>query len=167
MTRFATMLWHRNEPIGICVFVSPPLSLAGRNRFFGSSGRWDRTRARVMNRRLVMLSRVVIHPTYRGAGIAAAFVRRSCEACPYPWIETLAGMGNVNPFFEKAGFVRVPVRATAADRARTRRDYSKFYGGRRHDGRLVSQETFAKSRHSRPVYYIFDNRTACETRSAG
>lgn len=114
-----------------------------------------------------MLSRVVLHPTYRGAGLAAAFVRRSCELCPWPWIETLAGMGHVNPFFEKAGFVRVAVGATTPVKARSRRDHSKLFGGRRRNGSqgLVSKETFEKSRHARPVYFIFDNRAACESRN--
>ncbi|HVJ69234.1 MAG TPA: hypothetical protein VM510_14705 [Caulifigura sp.] len=107
-----------------------------------------------------MLSRVVLHPTYRGAGIAADFVRRSCELCPFPWIETLTEMGRVNPFFEKAGFVRVPVDDTRRAGVKSRRGHSSIYGGRRRDGRriLVSQETYEKSRHARPVYYIFDNR---------
>ena len=35
-------------------------------------------------------------------GVAAAFVRRACELCPVPWIEALAVMGQVNPFFERA-----------------------------------------------------------------
>jgi hypothetical protein len=153
-----TLLWHGDEPIGICVFVSPPLSLALRNRFFGRSGRWDRTSLRMMNRRLALLQRVVIHPTYRGAGIAARFVRRSCDLCPYDWIETLTQMGHVNPFFEQAGFIRV---GEVSTRARSRRQHSTLYGGRRRNPQqgLVTRETFEKSRHAHPVYYIFDNRS--------
>ena len=147
----------------MCVFSTPPLSLSGRNRFFGLSGRWDSLRIRTLNRKISMLSRVVLHPTYRGAGIGADFVRRSCEFCPSPWVETLTEMGRINPFFEQAGFVRVPGRTQAA-RARSRLGHSSIYGGRRKDGRriLVSQETFEKSRYAKPVYYIFDNRENCQ-----
>ena len=159
-------MWHGEEPIGICIFSTPPLSLAGRNRFFGWSGRWDRLRLRTLNQQVSMLSRVVLHPTYRGAGIAADFVLRSCELCPWPWIETLTEMGRINPFFEKAGFLRVPTGATSSVKLKSRRGHSSIYGGRRKDGSriLVSRETFEKSRFANPVYYIFDNRAACNAR---
>jgi N-acetylglutamate synthase-like GNAT family acetyltransferase len=94
-----------------------------------------------------VLSRVVLHPTYRGAGIAAAFVRRACETCPIPWIETLTAMGRANPFFERAGFVRVGV---------IRKSKKPGYGA--YTRNRVSAETLAKSRYSEPVYYVFDNR---------
>lgn len=105
-----------------------------------------------LNRKLWLLSRVVLHPTYRGAGIAAAFVRQACATCPVDWIETLSAMGHANPFFERAGFVRVGVaRHDPASAAR----YAKIYGGK--DVR-VSAETVRKSRYSEPVYYVLDNR---------
>ena len=156
LTRKLILLWHGHEPIGICVFVSPPISLKLRNRFFGRSGKWTRTALKVLNRQLVLLQRVVIHPTYRGAGIAAAFVRRACELCPHPWIETLTQMGHINPFFEKAGFTRVGV--VSANR-QSRRDHSALYGGKRRARQtFITHETFDKSRFANPVYYIFDNR---------
>jgi hypothetical protein len=143
--------------------------LAGRNRFFGLSGRWDRVRLQSLNRHLAMLSRVVLHPTYRGAGIGADFVRRSCELCPWPWIETLTEMGRINPFFEQAGFLRIPTCAATQNKVQSRRGHSSIYGGRRKNGSriLVSRETYEKSRYSSPVYYILDNRAACAARRAG
>lgn len=112
---------------------------------------------RALNWQLVMLSRVVIHPTYRGAGIAARFVRRSCELCPYRWIETLTQMGHINPFFEAAGFVRV---GSSRPKHHDRISHSVIYGGRRHHASpgLVTEETHRKSRYAEPVYYVFDNR---------
>jgi hypothetical protein len=98
------------------------------------------------------LSRVVLHPTYRGAGLAAAFVRRACQTCPVSWIETLTAMGQANPFFERAGFVRVGV---VRKGRKPRGDAAIAYGKR---GVRVSAETIAKSRFSEPVYYVFDNR---------
>ena len=153
-----TLLWHGEEPIGICVFASPAMSLRLRNQYFGLSGRWCRTKTRVMNTQLVTLSRVVIHPAYRGAGIASAFIRRSCELCRWPWIEALAQMGHMHPFFEKAGFVRVGV---SESRLQSRSRHSALYGsGGRRDGQpwMVTRETSEKSRFARPVYYVFDNR---------
>jgi len=152
------LLWHGDEPIGICVFSSPAISLRQRNRFFGFSGKWSRIKIRTLNRQLVTLSRVVLHPTYRGAGLAAAFIRRSCELCEWPWIEALAQMGHMNPFFEKAGFVRVGVTRHASQSIQ---GHSAIYGNRsgRHGKKsLVSKETHEKSRYAEPVYYIFDNK---------
>ncbi|QDT36114.1 ATP-binding cassette domain-containing protein [Stratiformator vulcanicus] len=170
--RFVTVLWHDDRPIGICVFASPPLSLAQRNRFFRRKSRWSRLGLRVLNRQLVHLSRVVLHPTYRGAGLAAAFVRQSCEAVPFPWVETLAAMGNINPLFERAGFTRVGSSTTTNS---DRRRHSAIYGSptKRHgpaskQKRLLSQESHIKSRFAAPVYYVFDNRSEFERRrSAG
>ena len=98
-----------------------------------------------------MLSRIVLHPTYRGAGLAAAFVRASCATCPVPWIESLSVMGHLNPFFEKAGFRRVGT--VRKSRPLSPRACARLYGGSR-----LTQETLRKSLHSEPVYYLFDNR---------
>ena len=117
---------------------------------------------RTLNKQLVMLSRVVIHPTFRGAGIAKEFVRRSCELSGSPWIETLTQMGHINPFFERAGFTKV---GTSQNNQRSRNLHSKLYGSRQNyaeEKGLISQQTFNKSRYSNPIYYIFDNRQNCK-----
>ena len=106
-----------------------------------------------LNEQLWLLQRVVLHPTYRGAGIAAAFVRQACETCPVNWIETLSAMGHASPFFEKAGFRRIGI----IGRARSQRERSgvaQFAG----NARAVTGETRRKSDRGDPVYYVFDNR---------
>ena len=136
------------RPIGIAVFVSPPMSLAGRNRFFGRRGRWGRLEMRMMNRQLILLQRLVLHPTYRGAGLAVPFLKTACDRTGVRWVETLTGLGETHPVFERAGFVRVGrVRLAAAKR--TRAGHSALFGGRD-----VTPETFAKSRHTSPVYFV-------------
>ncbi|MFW6125356.1 MAG: hypothetical protein ACOC46_04340 [Pirellulales bacterium] len=151
------------------MFGAPMLSLRARNRFFGTRGPSSRAAARALNRKLAVLSRVVVHPTYRGAGLAAAFVRHSCRTCPWPWIETLSEMGHLNPFFEHAGFRRLGLASARRD---SRQKYSALWGGRagrKQPGRggavgkaprrrLVTPETYRKSRFAQPVYYLFDNR---------
>jgi len=91
----------------------------------------------------------VLHPTYRGAGIAAGFVREACRSCPVPWVETLTAMGHANPFFERAGFTRVGV---------VRKASRGPYGGQFGTRATCTRETAEKSRYSEPVYYVFDNR---------
>ena len=143
------LLWHGPEPVGICVFGTPAASLSLRSQFFGLSNSRSKVAMGALNEQLWLLQRVVIHPTYRGAGIASDFVRRACELCPVDWIETLTAMGHANPFFERAGFTRVGViRKTAKS------GQHGAYGGHAR----VSAETLAKSRFSEPVYYVFDNR---------
>jgi len=161
--RYVTVLWHHDEPIGLCVFASPARALKQRSRFFGLSGGWSRVRLQALNQQLVTLSRVVLHPTYRGAGLAAAFIRASCQSCTWPWIEALAEMGHINPFFERAGFVRVGVTAPTQ---RSRAGHSALYGAQRdHTGRqrLITTESYEKSRHAQPVYYLYDNRKKSTT----
>ena len=136
------VLWHGPDAVGICVFSTPAASLTLRSQFFGLRDPRSGPALSALNEQLWLLQRVVLHPTYRGAGVAAAFVRRCCELCPVPWVETLSAMGRANPFFERAGFTRVgiirkpPGRRTSAD----------------------GTERERKSRHSEPVYYVFENR---------
>ena len=101
------LLWHAAEPVGVCVFGAPAAALALRSRYFGLTNPRTRTALAALNEKLWLLQRVVLHPAYRGAGIAAAFVRRACELCPVDWVETLSAMGHANPVFERAGFTRV------------------------------------------------------------
>lgn len=121
------------------MFAAPAASVTWRSRFFGLRGSRAGDQLAALTPQLWVLARVVLHPTYRGAGLAGPFVRRACELCPVPWIEALAAMGRANPFFEKAGFVRVGV-------IRKKR-------GERGEGRFRE-----------PVYYVFDNRRALVSR---
>jgi ABC-type ATPase with predicted acetyltransferase domain len=101
------LLWHAAEPVGVCVFGAPVAAVAMRSRYFGLKGPRTLTALAALNAKLWVLQRVVLHPAYRGAGVAAAFVRRACELCPADWVETLSVMGHANPVFERAGFARV------------------------------------------------------------
>ena len=101
------LLWHGAEPVGVCVFGAPAAAVAMRSRFFGLANPRTRVALAALNEKLWVVRRVVLHPPYRGAGLAAAFVRRACELCPVDWVEALAVMGHANPVFERAGFARV------------------------------------------------------------
>jgi len=50
------------------------------------------------------ISRVIVHPAYRGLGIGAALVRRYLRR--FPRADTLAVMADFNPVFERAGMTR-------------------------------------------------------------
>lgn len=51
------------------------------------------------------ISRVVVHPSYRGCGIGKAIVERYID--DYPLTEVIAVMAKYNPVFDKAGMIRV------------------------------------------------------------
>ena len=166
------MLWDRiaegdERAVGICVFTTAPVSLAGRRKYFGLQGKWTKLGLQALNRQVVLLSRVVLHPTYRGVGIGAEFIRRSCESSGWAWVETLTELGRLNPVFERAGFQRV---RTERREYRNRTGHSAIYGTRRGGygkKRLVSEETFEKSRFSHPTYFVFDNRRNAGSRGEG
>src|SRR5439155_26732388 len=136
--RRVILVWHGREPVGVCVFGTPAASLSLRSKFFGLCNPRSRVGLAALNERLWLLQRVVLHPTYRGAGVAARFVRRACELCPVDWIETLSAMGHANPFFERAGFRRVGVIRKSGDR-----NANGAYAAK---GARLSAETLAKSR---------------------
>ena len=144
--RRVVVLRHGEVPIGICVFAAPAASLSLRTRYFGLFDPRSPVSLAALNEQLWLLQRVVLHPSYRGAGIASWFVRRACESCAIDWIETLTAMGRANPFFERAGFVKVGVIGRTG-----RAGQFGPLGG-------VARETRQKSRFSEPVYYVFDNR---------
>ena len=152
--RRVVLLWHDAEPIGICVFATPAASLSLRSKFFGLRNPRSSVALAALNEQLWVLQRVVLHPTYRGAGIASAFVRKACESCPVNWIETLSAMGHANPFFERVGFVKVGVIQRSKKAREDSLPSARQFGPRAG----VTAETVAKSDFSDPVYYVFDNR---------
>jgi ABC-type ATPase with predicted acetyltransferase domain len=86
--------------------VSPPV-LQCRGRNLVSAGRYCRP-PRIdaiarLNAEVECISRVVVHPIYRGLGLASKLVRYILRTSPMPLVESLAVMGRVHPFQERAG----------------------------------------------------------------
>jgi len=93
------------ELAGVLI-VSPPLpNVRGRN--IATAGRYagpDRAAALgLLNAEVECLSRVIVHPTYRGCGLAARLVRHALATAETPLVEALAAMGRIHPFLERAG----------------------------------------------------------------
>ena len=126
------------------MFAAPAASLTPRSRAFGLSNPRSEPALLALNAKLWLLQRVVLHPSYRGTGLAAPFVRRACELCPVDWVESLSVLGRVNPFFKRAGFTRygavTPKRGGSS---------GGCFGGR---SRPRTGPPLA------PAYYLFDNR---------
>ena len=95
----------RETRVGVIVYSRSPLSLAARNRATGGRYRVGRGLAagRLVNAELRIISRVVITPNWRGLGLASRLVAETMGLVGTPYVEALAAMGRVHPFFEQAG----------------------------------------------------------------
>lgn len=94
--------------VGVLVESMPALSCALRDWALGnrySAIREASARCAVLNGEIRCISRVVVHPQWRGLGLAVRLVR-ACLAEPQTiFTEALAAMGKVHPFFERAGMI--------------------------------------------------------------
>ena len=94
----------QGEHLGIVVYAHGPLELALRNR--ATQGRFKCNPKR-LNAELRILRRLVVHPDVRGCGLGHYLVRETLPLLKKPYVECLAGMGTINPVFEKAGMQRI------------------------------------------------------------
>ena len=112
---------HGNIPsrgerlVGIIVYARPALHLAMRNRATGGRylpGKNARAAYGRLNREVKSIARVVVDPQFRGIGLAVRLVAQTMPKVGALYVESLAAMGRVNPFFEKAGLTRWPGRVS-------------------------------------------------------
>jgi hypothetical protein len=94
-------LFHNDEPIGYIAVSPAALGNSVRNKIFKRTV-WS---GKTVNRLFCNISRVVLDPRYRGAGIAADFLRAAVLQCNTPYVEMMTSMGVASKFWEKAGFV--------------------------------------------------------------
>jgi len=96
----------RRETVGVIVYGMPILNVGIRNVVLNNryAGFEDRKMGiRLLNQEMRCISRIVIHPQYRGIGLGAKLVRETLGRAGVRFVEALAVMGRVNPFFERAG----------------------------------------------------------------
>ena len=93
------------ETVGVIVYTMPAPGLELRSLatdgFFTGFDR--KTQMSLVNKNIRCIGRVVIEPRFRGLGLASKLVRETMAKMDKPIIESMAVMGRVNPFFEKAG----------------------------------------------------------------
>ena len=102
----------RPRVAGVAVLCYPAIRCAPRERRLGLSGGGNAEFARFVNRHVRVVSRVIVHPPFRGLGLATGLVRAAAELRLTRYTESIAVMGRLVPMFERAGFERVE---TAAD----------------------------------------------------
>jgi hypothetical protein len=99
---------ERLNAIGVIVYTMPATGAAMRNVATGGifAGLDRSTRLALINKNIRTISRVIIEPRFRSLGLGARLVRETMPLMGIAFIEALAVMGQVNPFFEKAGMTR-------------------------------------------------------------
>jgi len=100
--------WKDKGTVGVIVYTMPMPGLELRGAATGGIFRgFDRvTRLSLINKNIRSIGRVIIAPRFRGLGLATRLVRETMAKMEFPIIESLAVMGHINPFFEKAGMKR-------------------------------------------------------------
>ena len=98
--------------VGVIVVSRPALSLGARDRATGgryrTAGMGRMATANLVNRELRVISRVVIAPNWRGLGLAGRLVAETLPQVGTPYVEALAAMGRMHPFFERGGMTAYP-----------------------------------------------------------
>ena len=101
----AKKLYRTDETVGVIVYKMPAPALELRNVATGEifTGFDRTTQLNIVNKNIRCISRVIIDPRFRGIGLASWLVAQTMAKVEIPIVESLAVMGKVNPFFEKAG----------------------------------------------------------------
>lgn len=105
-----------SQVVGVLVESLPSLSCHLRDEATGrryANLMSMKQRARALNAEVRCISRVIVAPQWRGLGLAVRLVRHALEAATTPVTEAIAAMGNVHPFFERAGML--PYRAARSE----------------------------------------------------
>lgn len=103
-------LGRRATPETVAVLVESLPSLSCAMRDVATAGRYRgvsaKARAMMLNDEVRTISRVIVHPQWRGLGLARQLVQRALATATTPYVEAIAAMGQVHPFFEQAGMTR-------------------------------------------------------------
>ena len=124
------LLFH-DDLIGVIVYSGSYLNLKPRNMVFGERYVYtpgDLFKARLINEEIARISRVVIHPKFRGIGLGAFLVRETLPQVNAKVVEVLAVMAKYNPFFEKAGMVKVDYQRDGTSIERRIREFLEVHG---------------------------------------
>ena len=94
--------------IAVAVLSWPTAVSRPRREVFGLNSSDYGGQLRFANRHVRTISRVIVHPQFRGLGLARVLVEAMCAICPTRIVEATAAMGAAHPLFERAGMNRHP-----------------------------------------------------------
>jgi len=99
---------YKDEVIGVIVICYPHLALKGRNVALNNElSKMTKENCERLNKEFDSIARVIIHPKYRGIGLAQFMLKEYFKLTDAVYTETLAVMANYTPFFERAGMKRI------------------------------------------------------------
>jgi ABC-type transport system involved in cytochrome c biogenesis ATPase subunit/GNAT superfamily N-acetyltransferase len=142
-------LLYDDDLIGVIVYSYAHLNLKPRNMVFGERYVYtpgDLNKARLVNEEIARISRVVVHPKFRGIGLGAFLVRETLPRVNVKVVEVLAAMAKFNPFFEKAGMIRVDYQR---DEDATSKKIRAFLEQRCFDFKLANSKAYCRDFFSR------------------
>ena len=94
------------RPVAVGVLSWPTAVSRPRREVFGLDRADFGAQLRFANAHLRTVSRVVVHPQFRGLGLATRVIVALCDWCPTRFVEASAAMGAVHPMFDRAGLQR-------------------------------------------------------------
>nr|BDD43620.1 hypothetical protein 4 [Moraxellaceae bacterium] len=95
--RFYRMM-HDETLVGVIAYKYPLVRTQGRKEAVGYVPNVDE-----LNRDWSLISRVIIHPKYRGIGLGSRLISETLQMQPCKHVELVAVMALYNPFAERAG----------------------------------------------------------------
>jgi hypothetical protein len=93
--------------VAVGVLSYPIPSSASRERFLNREHFSRRENLDFANRHIRTISRVIVHPQFRSLGLSTLLVRCLCRHCTTRYVEAIARMGQIHPFFQRAGMRQV------------------------------------------------------------
>jgi GNAT superfamily N-acetyltransferase len=94
--------------VGVAVLSWPVAHVPERDLHLGLGAWRMRDKLLLANREFRTISRVIVHPQFRGIGLAVELVRWLLAHCPTRYVDAMARMGRVHPLFDRAGMRRLP-----------------------------------------------------------
>jgi ABC-type ATPase with predicted acetyltransferase domain len=106
----------------------------------------DLHKAQLINEEIARISRVIIHPKFRGVGLGEFLVKETLSKVDAKVIEVLAVMARYNPFFEKAGMIRVNYKRNETPIEKKMKEFLKLHN---FDYTLARSKTYCNAFFSR------------------
>ncbi|HEV8290699.1 MAG TPA: hypothetical protein VGP94_02190 [Tepidisphaeraceae bacterium] len=95
-------------PIAIAVLSHPCLNCHARDRVLNLTRLSPKKRQHFINQNIRTISRLIVHPTYRGLSLASILINCILSNCTTRYTEAIATMAKAHPLFLKSGMKEFP-----------------------------------------------------------